>query len=82
MRAGVPLCLGTDGLSSNTDMDVAREALWLVEHGLMPARAALRLLTRNGAAALRRANAGVLAKGMRAAWAIIPGALAEVLTND
>ena len=82
IRAGVPLCLGTDGLSSNTDMDVAREAEWLVNRGLMPARAALRLLTRNGATALRRADAGALAKGMRAAWAVVPGALAEALAHD
>lgn len=86
VQAGVFLCLGTDGLCSNTDMDVAREALWLVEHGLLPARAALRLLTRNGAAALRLtgtgAGAGALAPGMRAAWAVVPDTLADALIKD
>lgn len=82
VRSHVLLCLGTDGLSSNDDMNVANEALWLVEHDLVPARAALRMLTRNGAAALCHTGAGTLAPGMPAQWAVLPSMLANMLTQD
>ena len=76
LESGVPLCLGTDGLTSNTDLDVRNEALWLRERLDLPARALVRLLTVNGAAALGLPpGAGTLARGQDAAFAIMPEAL-------
>lgn len=77
MQSGVLLCLGTDGLSSNSDLDVRNEALWLREHLAVPPRALVRMLTVNGAAALGfAAGAGTLAPGQPAAFAVLPTALA------
>lgn len=76
LESGVLLCLGTDGLSSSTDLDVRNEALWLRERLDLPARVLVRLLTVNGAAALGfRAGAGTLAPGRPAAFAVLPGGL-------
>lgn len=78
LESGVLLCLGTDGLTSNTDLDVRNEALWLREHLDVPPRALARLLTVNGAAALGfPAGAGTLAPGQPAAFAILPADLEE-----
>lgn len=78
LESGVLLCLGTDGLSSNTDLDVRNEALWLREHHDVPSRALVRLLTVNGAAALGfPAGSGTLAPGQPAAFALLPAALPE-----
>ena len=76
MEAGVLLCLGTDGLTSNSDLNVLEEARWLREHLDVPARALIRLLTVNGAAALGyAAGAGTLAPGAPARFTILPEAL-------
>lgn len=76
MESGVLLCLGTDGMTSNRDLDVRNEALWLREHLDLPPQALLRLLTVNGAAALGFARgAGTLAPGQPAAFAFLPDAL-------
>lgn len=78
IESGVLLCLGTDGLTSNSDLDVRNEALRLRERLDVPARALVRLLTVNGAAALGfPPGAGTLAPGQPAAFAILPGALEE-----
>lgn len=71
MRAGTLLCLGTDGLSSNTDVQVMGEARWLLERLDVPVAALARMLTVNGAAALGRSG-GALSPGMAARWAIWP----------
>lgn len=77
LESGVLLCLGTDGLSSNCDLDVRNEALWLREHLGVPVRALVRMLTVNGAAALGfPPGAGTLAPGHDAAFAVLPGGLA------
>ena len=76
LQSGVLLCLGTDGLTSNRDLDVRNEALWLREHLDLPPRALVRLLTVNGAAALGfPAGSGTLAPGQPAAFAVMPEAL-------
>lgn len=76
MQSGALLCLGTDGLSSNSDLDVRNEALWLREHLDVPVRALVRMLTVNGAAALGfPAGAGTLAPGQPAAFAALPATL-------
>ncbi|MBD5538609.1 MAG: amidohydrolase family protein [Desulfovibrio sp.] len=73
LESGVPLCLGTDGLSSNSDLDVRNEALWLREHLDLPSRALARMLTVNGAWALGfPAGAGTLTPGQPAAFALMP----------
>lgn len=78
MAAGVKLCLGTDGLTSNTDLDVRNEALWLLEKLDIPPAAILRMLTVNGASALGYpAKAAWLASGARAAFGVLPACLAQ-----
>ncbi len=70
-EAGVLLCLGTDGLTSNTDLDVRQEAVALQEQGLSP-EALVRMLTVNGASALGRRDLGTLEPGRPARWAVLP----------
>ena len=78
LESGVHLCLGTDGLTSNTDLDVRNEALWLREHLDLPVRALVRLLTVNGAAALGfPPGAGTLAPGEPAVFAVLPQGMEE-----
>lgn len=77
LESGTLLCLGTDGLTSNKDLDVRNEAILLRERLDLPPRALLRLLTVNGAAALGfPRGTGTLAPGAPAVFAVIPEALA------
>lgn len=77
MRAGARLCLGTDGLTSNTDLDVRNEALFLLEKMDAPPAAILRMLTINGADALGHGPRSCqLHKGANAAFAILPACIA------
>ena len=78
-EAGVLLCLGTDGLSSNSDLNVWQEALVLLQEDVLPAQALLRMLCCNGAAALRRGDVGTLLPGRRACWAVLPPLLEQCL---
>ncbi|MDR2743837.1 MAG: amidohydrolase family protein [Desulfovibrio sp.] len=73
--SGVLLCLGTDGLVSNDDLDVRREAVYLRETLDMPPEALVRFLTVNGAAALGLENAGQLTPGNAADFCILPESL-------
>lgn len=76
LESGILLCLGTDGLSSNSDLDVRNEAHWLREHFDLPVAALVRMLTVNGASALGfPEGAGTLAPGQPAAFAVLPAAL-------
>lgn len=52
LESDVLLCLGTDGLTSNEDLDPRKEAAWLREKYDYPVSALIRMLTINGAAAL------------------------------
>lgn len=64
--AGIALCLGTDSLASNTDLDVWNEAEFFLKKNIFPAKALLRMATVNGAAALGVAGrVGRLEKGLR-----------------
>ncbi len=79
MQSGVNLCLGTDGLTSNIDVDVWNEALFLRNFLDVPFTALLRMLTVNGAHALgvgsqqRKTQAyGCLSKGSPARWHFLP----------
>ncbi|MDR2573024.1 MAG: amidohydrolase family protein [Desulfovibrio sp.] len=75
VESGLLLCLGTDGLTSNDDLDVRGEAVYLRETLDIPPEALLRLLTVNGAAALGLEHAGRLEPGRAAAFCILPESL-------
>lgn len=77
MESGCLLCLGTDGLTSNRDLDVRQEAVWLRETLDVPPEALVRMLTVNGAAALnlRASGAGRLEPGAPADFCVLPEAL-------
>ncbi|GAU09354.1 S-adenosylhomocysteine deaminase [Desulfoplanes formicivorans] len=72
-QAGIRLCLGTDGLSSNNDLDLAREmdAVLNVDPGL-DLEGVLRMATRNAAAILGvDAQYGTIEPGKRACLAML-----------
>ena len=72
-HAGVLLCLGTDGLSSNSDLDVRKEAVALRRRWGLPAEALIRMLTVNGVAALGLDDRlGRLYPGSMAGIAVLP----------
>ena len=77
MESGALLCLGTDGLTSNRDLDVRKEAVWLRETMDVPPEALVRMLTVNGAAALNLlgCGAGRLEKGGPADFCVLPETL-------
>ena len=77
MESGCLLCLGTDGLTSNRDLDVRQEAAWLRETLDVPPEALVRLLTVNGVAALnlQASGAGRLEPGAPADFCVLPEAL-------
>lgn len=68
-RAGVLLCLGTDGLSSNHDLDMQQEMRCAMSAYGFSARAALRLAVVNGAYALGLGHLGALSPGKAAVYA-------------
>jgi len=69
-EAGIALCLGTDGLSSNRDLDMRRELAALRDaHGFSP-QAALRIATVNGAAVLGLPLLGTLEPGKAACFSL------------
>lgn len=77
--AGVPLCLGTDSLASNADLDLWAE-LRVVRTALPQADIfnLLALVTRNPAQALGiDSTYGTLAVGRPAVWAVLPPDFAE-----
>ena len=80
------LCLGTDGLSSNIDLNVINEARFLREHFDIPPQALVRMLTVNGAAALGlppQMRIGRLEPGGPAHVAVLPPELENgLLTGE
>ncbi|MBQ7584800.1 MAG: amidohydrolase family protein [Desulfovibrionaceae bacterium] len=71
----VLLCLGTDGLTSNKDLDVCNEAVFLQAKLNIPPEALIRMLTINGAQALGLKNAGRLIPGTPANVCALPAEL-------
>lgn len=71
IEKNVRLCLGTDGLSSNIDLNVLNEAVFLMEKFDLPFASVLRLCTVNGADALKLAKAPRVAPGCRARFSSI-----------
>ncbi len=80
-RAGVPLCLGTDSLASNHDLDLWNEVrALLAEHPNFPPQAVLPALTATPARLLgRSAELGVLAPGAVGGYAVVPSDLEGVV---
>lgn len=87
LAAGVNLCLGTDGLCSNTDLDPYGEAAWLLER--LPELnlvGALALITINPARYFSRGVAqagrlGCLAPGRLARFSTVPQAVLDICSN-
>ncbi|MBR3663672.1 MAG: amidohydrolase family protein [Desulfovibrio sp.] len=70
------LCLGTDGLTSNTDLDVCQEAVFLHEQQGIPGEALIRMLTVNAARALKLGKyVGRLVPGSPGRFCILPQSL-------
>jgi cytosine/adenosine deaminase-related metal-dependent hydrolase len=73
-KAGILLCLGTDGLSSTQDLDMGKEMRAAREDWGFSPQALLRMATLNGAHALGLSrNLGSLEPGKRAAVSLLPG---------
>jgi cytosine/adenosine deaminase-related metal-dependent hydrolase len=75
MRAGLNICLGTDGLGSNQDLNVWNELAWLLERyeDELSLEQALALVTRNPARAMGvSASLGTLEPGKIARWSAVP----------
>jgi aminodeoxyfutalosine deaminase len=73
LASGIPVALGTDSLASSPDIDVFNEvAVLRQEHPELPAAAALRIATLNGARALGLAkDLGTIETGKLAALAVV-----------
>jgi aminodeoxyfutalosine deaminase len=81
LAAGVPLCLGTDSLASNDDLNLWNEVrALLADHPDFPPAAVLPALTTTPARLLgRAATLGVLAPGARCGYAVAPADLESFL---
>jgi cytosine/adenosine deaminase-related metal-dependent hydrolase len=82
--AGIPLCLGTDSLASNDDLDLWNEARRLLaDHPDFPARLVAAALTTTPARLLGRSgDLGSLAPGAMGGYAVVPSDLEERLWED
>jgi cytosine/adenosine deaminase-related metal-dependent hydrolase len=74
LNAGIPVALGTDGLSSNPDLDVLAEARFVRQrHPDVPAETVLRMATLAGAEALGwQSLTGSLTPGKSADLVVLP----------
>ncbi len=78
--SGTSICLGTDSLASNTDLDLWNEALYLKENfnGELALEDLLATLTRTPAKILGAGNElGTLEPGKRAVFSIVPQTIFE-----
>jgi cytosine/adenosine deaminase-related metal-dependent hydrolase len=88
LEAGVNLCLGTDGLCSNADLDVYAELAWLGEQspGVMGLAQALALVTVNparffGPLVPGAGTLGSLAPGQAARFSVVPQAVLDAFSD-
>lgn len=73
LAAGVRVCLGTDSLASNPDLDIAAEVKWLLQHRSdLHREQVLRMATLSGADALGRPDCGRIELGCRPGFRIVP----------
>lgn len=79
MEEQVPLCLGTDGLTSAPTLDIWQDALLLRDQQQIPLPALIRLLTINGACCLNKFFFGSFEVGKSSAFALLPPLLYEHL---
>lgn len=80
--AGVPLCLGTDSLASNADLDLWAELRALRVVLSSPLSAVLPLVTTNPARVLGIADDyGSLESGKRAVWTVVPPDLDDMVSE-
>jgi aminodeoxyfutalosine deaminase len=81
VAAGIPVCLGTDSLASNDDLDLWNEVrALLADHPDFPAQAILPALTTTPARLLGRPRElGLLAPGALGGYAVVPEALEGVV---
>ncbi|MDR3639933.1 MAG: amidohydrolase family protein [Humidesulfovibrio sp.] len=87
LAAGVNVCLGTDGLCSNTDLDPYGEVAWLLAHyPELSLSEVLALATVNPARFFARsvaqaARLGSLAPGKLARFSVVPQAVLDILSQ-
>ncbi|MFW6323654.1 MAG: amidohydrolase family protein [Desulfovibrionales bacterium] len=74
IQAGVPLCLGTDGLCSNEDLDLFQEALFLARNATIPLTQhdLLQYMTTNPARLFGKGRFGALTPGKQARVSTLP----------
>ncbi len=84
IHAGVPLCVGTDSLASNFDLDVLNELRFLkTNSGMNDSDILIKMGTLNGARALgRESDFGSLEAGKKASFNIFTGEAAIVDTPE
>jgi cytosine/adenosine deaminase-related metal-dependent hydrolase len=71
--AKIPMCLGTDGLTSNTDLDLRNEMRFLLSQtDVFSLHDVVSMVTVNAAAALGPAGASTLEQGEPARWVTVP----------
>lgn len=75
----VPLCMGTDGLTSAPNLDIWQDAYLLYSQQQIPLPALIRMLTVNAAHCLNKKNLGTLEVGKSSAFALLPVVLYENL---
>ncbi|WP_419786359.1 amidohydrolase family protein [Pseudodesulfovibrio sp.] len=81
IESGTPVCLGTDSLASNTDLNLWNEVRYLKEHfnGELSLESLLATVTRNPAAILGAGDyLGTLEPGKRAAFATVPDQILDL----
>lgn len=88
IEAGVNVCLGTDGLCSNADLDPYGEVAWLLAHGLpLGLCEALALVTLNPARFFAQGvpqarKLGSLAPGSLARFSVVPQAIVDICSHS
>jgi cytosine/adenosine deaminase-related metal-dependent hydrolase len=85
LNAGINVCLGTDSLASNPDLNLLKEAQLLFQRDNIPPQPALDMITWRAAKALGL-NAGKLIPGALADFILMPihsptASLQEILTT-
>ena len=87
LDAGAPVCLGTDGLCSNADLDPYGEVAWVLEHepsvSLVDALAMVTVTPARffGRAVPHAARLGVIAPGRLARFSVAPPAVLDILSQ-